>query len=228
MIRFRGVSFAYEPRLPVLRVEELEIGPGLTLVVGPNGSGKSTLLKLAAGVESPDSGAVEVDGHDLWRDEVAARRRLAYLPEHPDVTPYARLDDVVDLVRRLRGEPAAAVGEALARVGLADLRSRSVRELSAGQRRRALLAATLVGRPAHLLLDEPFDAMDRRIRGDMLAWMASRAADGASVVVVSHELEPFLPLARVAVRLAGGEAAAVPLPEGPERAVLVERLARGE
>ena len=124
---------------------DLEISPGLTLLLGPNGCGKSTLLKLAAGIERPDSGRVEIDGHDLWIDEVAARRGLAYVPEQPDLTPYATVREILDLVCRLRGEPARARREALERVGLGKLAHRSVRELSMGQRRRAVLAAALRG-----------------------------------------------------------------------------------
>jgi hypothetical protein len=87
VIRLRGVSFAYDRGEPVLDRVDLEIPVGLTLLVGPNGCGKSTLLKLAAGIEQPDSGSIEIAGHDLWRDEVAARRGVVYLPEQPDLTP---------------------------------------------------------------------------------------------------------------------------------------------
>ena len=87
MIRFHQASFAYRDGEPVLSGVDLEIPAGLTLLLGPNGCGKSTLLKLAAGVEQPDAGRVEVDGKDLWVDEVEARRSLAYVPEQPDLTP---------------------------------------------------------------------------------------------------------------------------------------------
>ncbi len=96
---------------------DLEITPGLTLRLGPNGCGKSTLRKLTAGSERPDSGRIEIDGHDLWSDEVAARRGLAYVPEQPDLTPYATVREILALVCRLRGEPRERGREALARVG---------------------------------------------------------------------------------------------------------------
>lgn len=229
MIVCRETSFCYRRGEPVLAGVDLAIPAGLTLLVGPNGCGKSTLLKLLAGVEIPDAGAIAIDGHDLWTDEVAARRTLAYVPEQPDLTPYATIREVLDLVARLRGEPLSRAGEALERVGLRHLAERSVRELSMGQRRRAVLAAALVGAPRHVLLDEPLETLDRSGRHDILAWMDALAGSGAAVVVVSHDLEPFVERAQRVLALRGGRALAVdPLPPArAERTALLERLARG-
>ncbi|HXO20654.1 MAG TPA: ATP-binding cassette domain-containing protein [Thermoanaerobaculia bacterium] len=229
MIRLLGASFAYVPGEPILREVDLDLPPGLTLLLGRNGCGKSTLLKLAAGVEMPGGGRIEVDGHDLWREEVAARRRLAYVPEQPDLTPYATVGEILALVCRLRGEPPAAAAAALAFVGLRDLGRRSVRELSMGQRRKAVLAAALVGEPGNLLVDEPLEAMDRGARDDVLAWIDRRVAAGAAVLVVSHDIEPFAARAARAVTLRGGRATVVdPLPADPrERMAVLESLARG-
>ncbi|MFL6196351.1 MAG: ATP-binding cassette domain-containing protein [Thermoanaerobaculia bacterium] len=230
MIRLHGISFAYRREEPVLAGVDLEIPPGLTLLLGPNGCGKSTLLKMAAGIERPDSGRIEIDGHDLWTDEVAARRSLAYVPEQPDLTPYATVREVLDLVCRLRGEPRERGREALERVGLGMLGHRSVRELSMGQRRRAVLAAAFIGTPGHVLLDEPLEALDRGAREDLLAWTGRLAAAGATVVVVSHEIEPFSPLAARALAVQGGRCLdAGPLPGDPaEKLARLDRLARGE
>jgi ABC-type multidrug transport system ATPase subunit len=230
VIRLHQAAFSYRAAEPVLAGVDLEIAPGLTLLLGPNGCGKSTLLKLAAGIERPDSGRIEIDGHDLWTDEVAARRGLAYVPEQPDLTPYATVREVLDLVCRLRGEPRERGREALERVGLGKLSHRSVRELSMGQRRRAVLAAALVGTPRNALLDEPLEAMDRGAREDLLAWTDRLVAAGAAVVVVSHEIEPFAPRATRAISVRGGRCVdAGPLPADPaERLALLDRMARGE
>jgi ABC-type multidrug transport system ATPase subunit len=195
MIRFEKVSFAYDPGRPLIRDLDLEIGPGLTLIIGPNGSGKSTLLKLAAGVEPPDRGRIFIEGFNLWTAEAAARRSLAFVPEQADLTPYAAIRDILALVARLRREPPRAAVEALAAAGLEGLGGRSIRELSLGQKRRVLFAAAFIGQPSHLLLDEPLDAMDRLMRGTILDWLARRLAEGASAVLVSHETAPFSGLA---------------------------------
>jgi ABC-type multidrug transport system ATPase subunit len=230
VIRFHQASFAYREKELVLAGVDLEIREGLTLLLGPNGCGKSTLLKLAAGIERPDAGRVEIDGRDLWVDEEESRRGLAYVPEQPDLTPYATVGEILDLVCRLRGEPRQRGREALETAGLGGLSHRSVRELSMGQRRRAVLAAAFVGTPRHALLDEPLEAMDRTAREDLLAWVDRLLASGAAVVVVSHDIEPFVPRASRALGVRNGRCLdAGPLPSNPaERLVLLDRLARGE
>jgi len=230
MIDLTSVRFGYDRGAPVLDGLDLRLGPGLTLLVGPNGCGKSTLLKLIAGVERPDQGTVAIHGLDLWRDEEEARRPLAYVPEHPDLSPYASLLEVLRLVCRLRGEPIERAVSALAEAGLAERAQASVRELSAGQRRRALLAAAWVGAPKVVLLDEPLESLDRGLRDRVLRWIEGLLRQGATVVVVSHQLEPFVALATAAVTVRNGQAVgpiALPTPTA-DRLGLLERLARGE
>lgn len=229
MIRLRGVSFSYGERAPVLDDLTLEIPAGLSLLVGPNGSGKSTLLRVVAGVEMPGRGVVEIGGVDLWKDEARARRGLAYVPEHPDLSPYATLTEILRLVCRLREEPLGRAQSALDAVGLGALGGRSVRELSMGQRRRAILAAAMVGTPDTILLDEPLEAMDRAMRETILAWIAAAVARGALVLAATHEIEPFLQGTSRALSVRSGKAVvrdALPV-DGADRLVVVERLARG-
>src|SRR5687768_10463596 len=229
MIAMRHVKFGYG-RSVALTCDALEIGPGVTLLLGPNGAGKSTLLKLVAGVEHPMSGTVTVDGHDLWHDEIAARAAIAYVPEHPDLTPYATVGEVLGLVCRLRGRPVDDGERALATVGLDGLGDRSVRELSMGQRRRAVLAAAFIGEPSNLLLDEPLEAMDRAMRTWLTVWITDASARGATVLVATHDVEPFVDLASLAIVVAAGVARTIdPLPGEPaERMALLDRWARGE
>ena len=229
MIAMRHVKFGYG-RTVALTCDTLDIGPGVTLLLGPNGAGKSTLLKLVAGVEHPTSGTVTVDSHDMWRDEVAARAAIAYVPEHPDLTPYATVGEVLGLVCRLRGRPVDDGERALETVGLDGLGDRSVRELSMGQRRRAVLAAAFIGEPSNLLLDEPLEAMDRAMRTWLTSWITAASDRQATVVVATHDVEPFTALARRAIVVAGGVPQMIdPLPADAEaRAALLDRSARGE
>ena len=194
-VELRNVSFAYEPGKPVLRDLSLTLGPGLTLVVGPNGCGKSTLLKLAAGVEPPDSGRILVAGRDLWHEESGARRTLAYVPEVPDVSPYASVLEVLRLVAALRNLPPAQAHEALKDVGLEGMASSSIRQLSKGQRRRVLYAAARIGEPPILLLDEPLDGMDAGTSQKMMEWIRAHLTTGGMVVVSTHLWQDFEPLA---------------------------------
>ncbi|MEP6491150.1 MAG: ABC transporter ATP-binding protein [bacterium] len=204
MIALRNIRYSYDGKRPALTIPELDIGPGLTLVVGPNGAGKSTLLRVLAGVERPDAGVVAIDGIDLWHDEVAARRLLAYVPEHPELTPYATIVDVLRLVAELRGLPESRVSEALNRVGLIEVAWRTVRELSLGQRRRALVAAALLGDPPLLVLDEPLETMDAAMHTFICKWVATRRDAGATVLVATHELEPFAANADAVVAVRDG------------------------
>lgn len=204
MIACRGVRYGYGPEGFALEVDRLEIPSGLTLLLGPNGSGKSTLLRLLAGVERPERGEVLLDDRDAWTDEVAARAFLAYVPEHPDLTPYASVDDVLRLVARMRGLPTSTADAALARAGLTGVARRSIRELSMGQRRRAMFAAAFVGEPRIALVDEPLETLDREMRGIVLEWITRLVASEATVVVATHETEPFASLATRAIRVVGG------------------------
>ena len=228
MIRLRSVQFSYRPGEPVLDELSLEIGPGLTLLIGPNGSGKSTLLKILAGIERPDLGTAEIEGFDLWKNEVDARRHLVYVSEQPDLTPYATLRDVITLVCRLRSEPKDAGDNALARAGLTRVADRSIRELSMGQRRRAVLAAAWVGSPKVAILDEPLETMDRAIREDILGWVDRILASGAAMVIATHQIEPFVGKAARAIAFrAGGWRLVEPLPGDPlQRISVLEPLSR--
>ncbi len=229
MIEIDGVSFGYLRGLDVLENFSLDLPSGLTLVLGPNGCGKSTLLKIAAGVEMPRTGRVRIFGHDLWREEVAARQNLAYLPEHPDLSPYATVREILQMVCGLRDQPIAAAQAALEWTGMMDLGSRTVRELSMGQRRRAVLAAARIGEPKCFLLDEPLDAMDRAFRSTIIEWLVEKRDLGATILVVSHEIDSFAEITDRAVSVRHGRSHLVNhLGETSAlRKSTLDRLARG-
>ncbi len=229
MIRFQNVSFAYEKSAAVLSGIDQEFQPGLTMLLGPNGCGKSTLLKLASGVEKPDTGHITIDGYDLWQDEVKARKALAYVPEQPDLTPYATIREILNLVCRLRNEPLEKGMDALDFFDLRDQASRTVRELSLGQRRRAVFAAALIGTPKYILLDEPLEGMDRKIKGEIIAWIEGHVDVGATVVVVSHTIEPFVDLTSQAITIKDGSAihySEIP-GDARQKLSLLDNLAKG-
>ena len=205
MIQVRDVVFGYDPKREALRIPSLDIEPGVTLVVGPNGAGKSTLLRLIAGIDAPSAGTVSVDGLDLWRDERAARARLALVPEYPELTPYARVVDALQLVAALRGAPATAVIDALMQVGLLEAGDRTIREMSMGQRRRVMLATALIATPPIVILDEPLETLDAEMRAFLPGWVSRLKASGHTVVVATHEREPFARHNKRVIRVEGGQ-----------------------
>lgn len=228
MITLAEVSFGYTSDRPVLNAASLKLQPGLVLVVGPNGCGKSTLLRLVAGVDAPQQGSITVNGHDLWQDEVAARRCIAYVPEHPDITPYATIDEILDLVCGLRGEQPQAAADALAWAGLSGHGDRTVRELSKGQRRRAMVAAASIGTPSCLILDEPLDGMDQDFGDRLEEWIDARLSRQATVLLATHQIATLSHLADRALTIMDGRCVCLDrLPDGEERVTAIRNLARG-
>jgi ABC-2 type transport system ATP-binding protein len=210
MIELRGVVFSYEGDRAAIRIPLLDIGPGVTLVVGPNGAGKSTLLRLIAGVDAPSEGTVTIDGHDLWREERAARSRLAFVPEYPELTPYARVFDVLQLVATLRGAPETTVIDALVRVGLLDVAPRTIREMSMGQRRRMMLATVFIGTPPVVILDEPLETLDAEMRAFLPGWVSELRSAGHSVLIATHDRAPFESLVDSVIVVQSGAATISP------------------
>lgn len=210
MIELRDVEFRYRTGGLMLRVPELTVDHGLTMIVGANGSGKSTLLRLIAGVEKPTKGSIAIHGVDLWRNEAEARACLAYVPERPEVAPYATILDVLRFVAGLRRVDADSIWPALSRVELDAFASMTIRELSLGQRRRVLLAAALIGEPPVVILDEPLDAMDAKGRAMIIDWLDQKRRDDATIIVVSHEIEPFAELIDATFVVDRGSVASAP------------------
>ena len=200
-----GVAFAYDDRARIFSNLNLEVTSGVTLLSGENGAGKTTLLKLAAGVERPDAGRILVNGSDLWRREIAARSDLAFVPQEPDVTPFATIREVLRLVCRLRSEPVERAEEVLTETELEAEAELSVRELSRGQRRRVLLAAAWIGTPRTVILDEPLDAMDEHWRSRLHQWLADLREAGGLALVATHEPGSLAKLARRSLVLRDGE-----------------------
>lgn len=186
-------------RVDVLRNINLEIRAGEVLVLlGPSGCGKSTLLRLIAGLDSPSEGTVAVDGLEV--DGVDARCGVVF--QEPRLLPWLSLKDNVAIgARGKRSE--SEILELLASVGLVGFEKHIPRQVSGGMAQRTALARGLAGHPGVLLLDEPFaalDALTRLLMQDLL--LDVTAATGATVVLVTHDIDEALHLADRIVVLA--------------------------
>lgn len=195
-------------RFPALAGVDLDVEAGSNvLLVGPNGAGKSTLLRLCAGLVGVTSGTATVLGHDLRAGRRELRRRVGYLGHANGLYDELTVRENVRFWARVArvDDPPAAAEEALDRLEVATrLRDLGVGRLSAGQRRRAALAAFVVRRPELWLLDEPHAGLDATARDDLDGLVRAATAAGATVLVASHELERATALATRTVRLEGG------------------------
>jgi ABC-type polar amino acid transport system ATPase subunit len=206
MISVRGLTKRFGS-LEVLRKVNLEIRPGeAVVVIGPSGSGKSTLLRCIIGLETPDAGEVYVDGRPFIRRSPGEHGPLRRTREFRDVQrlmgmvfqqftmfPHLTVLQNVTLapirVLGLREEEAAArARRLLAKVGLEEKALAYPEKLSGGQKQRASIARALALEPKIMLFDEVTSALDPELIHEVLSAMKQLAADGMTMMVVTHEM----------------------------------------
>lgn len=185
LVTLRAVSKTFQTGTHALDNLNLDVRPGEFLaLLGPSGCGKSTALRIIAGLMAPTSGQVE------WG---RTKPELGVVFQDPTLMPWASVEDNIWLPLRLRGQSKAQartrIDEALALVGLSRFGGAFPRELSGGMKMRVSIARALVTRPAILLLDEPFAALDEitrfRLNDDLLALQKELAA---TIVFVTHSV----------------------------------------
>ena len=235
----------------------LTVQPGeLVALLGPSGSGKTTLLRTIAGLEAPDSGTVYFNDRDL-SDSRIQERGVGFVFQHYALFKHMRVMDNIAFGLRARrknkppeSEIKRRVLELLDLVQLSGLERRFPAQLSGGQRQRVALARALAIEPSVLLLDEPFGALDARVRKDLRRWLREiHERTGHTTLFVTHDQEEALELAdRVVVMNKGkieqsatpdeiydtpatpfvfsfiGESSVIPVQIGTGRAALDERL----
>jgi len=194
-LRLRGAAFGYSGRSRVSGLT-LEVAAGSAVaVIGPNGSGKSTLLRGILGLAELTAGEIEVFGGEPAK----ALRRIGSLPQADtrDSNLPLSLRQVVAMglyrelgpVRPLGRAGRAAVKRAIERVGLGAVATHRFGELSGGQQQRGILARALVADPRLILLDEPFNGLDRENRDTLLELLRELRSEGRTIIVSTHDLE---------------------------------------
>lgn len=162
-------------------------------LLGPNGSGKTTTVRVLSTLLRPDAGHARVFGHDVVAEPDAVRRRIGLTGQYAAVDEALTGTQNLLLVARLldlsRTESRARAAEQIERFGLVEAAGRRVRTYSGGMRRRLDLAASLIGRPDVLFLDEPTTGLDPRHRNEVLDGVRGLAADGTTVLLTTQYLE---------------------------------------
>jgi sulfate transport system ATP-binding protein len=176
----------------------------LTALLGPSGGGKSTLLRIIAGLESADAGTVMIEGADATRLP-PQRRNVGFVFQHYAAFKHMTVRDNVAFALKIRKRPKQEirerVDELLELVQLQGFGDRYPSRLSGGQRQRMALARALAAKPRVLLLDEPFGALDARVRAELRDWLRRLHEEvRGTTVCVTHDQEEAMEVAdRVAV-----------------------------
>jgi polar amino acid transport system ATP-binding protein len=211
-------------KLEVLRGVSLTVAAGETVcLIGPSGSGKTTFVRCINHLERADGGRIEVNGELVgYREKngrlveastrVIAQRRseIGMVFQRFNLFPHKTvLENVITAPMCVRKEPRPqAVAEAeqlLARVGLAEKRDVYPSKLSGGQQQRVAIARALAMKPSLMLFDEPTSALDPEVTGEVLTVMKELAADGLTMVVVTHEMGFAREAANRIVMMDGGQ-----------------------
>ena len=203
-ITVRGANKRYADFAALDNVD-FEVPSGsLTALLGPSGSGKSTLLRTIAGLDQPDTGTITINGSDVT-NVPPQRRGIGFVFQHYAAFKHLTVRDNVGFGLRIRRRPKTEIKEKvdnlLEVVGLSGFQTRYPNQLSGGQRQRMALARALAVDPQVLLLDEPFGALDAKVREDLRAWLR-RLHDEVHVttVLVTHDQAEALDVAdRIAV-----------------------------
>ena len=200
----RGANKRYGDFVALDQVDFVVPNGSLTALLGPSGSGKSTLLRMIAGLDQPDTGSVTINGSDVTRVP-PQRRGIGFVFQHYAAFKHLTVRDNIAYGLKIRKRPKAEVNEKvnelLEVVGLSGFQTRYPNQLSGGQRQRMALARALAVDPQVLLLDEPFGALDAKVREDLRAWLR-RLHDEVHVttVLVTHDQSEALDVAdRIAV-----------------------------
>lgn len=192
MLEARALTKVFDGR-PALQDLNLTVGAGeIYCLLGANGAGKSTTIKLFLDFLTPTSGAALVDGAPSHEDPIAARRRLAYIPEVVNLHGALNAYENLDYFAALAGMPKlsrAGADDAFVRVGLDPAAAgRRVSTYSKGMRQKVGVAIALVRGVSAFLLDEPTSGLDPKASNDFSRLMQTIRADGGSILMATHDL----------------------------------------
>lgn len=205
MISTSEITRAFGRRRAVNGVD-LSVGEGECLALfGPNGAGKTTCLRLLAGLLKPTTGSVRIGGRDL-RDEPDARTQIGFISHQHMLYRALTARENLVFTAKLYGvsEPERAAEHALALMSVPDVADRPVRALSRGLQQRVSIARAVVHGPRVVLLDEPYTGLDTIGASALTSMLKTLRASGATLVLVTHQVDEGLALASHAAVMLDG------------------------
>jgi ABC-2 type transport system ATP-binding protein len=177
--------------MTAVRDLSFRVAPGEVVgLVGPNGAGKTTTLRALAGVLRPSAGRISIAGFDIVEHPVEAKRRLAFIPDEPQLFEYLTVEEHLRFIARLYAvrDAAARIPALLDELELTEKRGALSSELSRGMKQKLAIGCGLLHTPDALLLDEPLTGLDPGAMRRMKRTIVTRAEAGAAVLLSSHLL----------------------------------------
>ncbi len=192
-ISAENLTKRYGPTVAVDNIS-LKVDPGRIVgFLGPNGAGKTTTLKLLTGLLKPDSGQVEICGHDLATEPTAAKSKLGYVPDVPHLyeklTPLEFLSFIADVFGLPQKISSKRIADLISLFDLGPQAGKLISSLSHGNKQKVSLAAAVLHRPEALLLDEPTGGLDPRATRKIKDVILELARGGCAVLFSTHILE---------------------------------------
>ena len=195
-------------------------------LLGPNGAGKSTTMNILTGCLAPSAGTVTINGYDLFKNPLEAKRQIGYLPERPplygDMTVYEYLDFVAEAKGVRSADREYQVTYAMESTGIMNVCDRLIKNLSKGFQQRVGVAQTLLGDPSMIILDEPMVGLDPKQVTELRALIRELAQD-KTVIISSHILAEISEICDHVIILTGGHVVADDTLEHLEKSMTSEK-----
>ncbi len=195
MIELSGISKTYAKSL-TKAVDDLSItvrDGEIFGFLGPNGAGKTTTIKILAGIIRPDAGNAKIDGIDIAVDPIAAKRRIGYVSDNPELFSRLKADEYLNFVADIYGVDSATrqarVAEYATKFEIKDALGGSIGSFSHGMKQKLLVTASLLADPPNWVLDEPMTGLDPKAAFTLKEVMRSRVAAGKTVFFSTHVME---------------------------------------
>lgn len=194
MIRAEHLKMVYGGTFTSVDDLSFHIGKGeIVGFVGPNGAGKSTTIKMLTGILKPTEGTASVNGFDIVKQPLEAKKSLAYVADNPDMLLQLKGIEYINFIADIYGveesERKHRIDELAERFGIADSLNTSMREYSHGMRQKLMIIAALIHNPPAWILDEPMTGLDPAAAYELKEMMREHAAKGNSVLFSTHVLE---------------------------------------